>query len=186
MRLMAVWSASVSSSPHYLQIQYWLFKHWKKTGLLCLNSPAIYASRQHLVAIPLLLQVSPLCLLNRCQRKPYYYIYIYIQSWCIDIDVWWKITVSLYVRGLSVNAQPVLLLTLTNSGMLLIRAWQIGPTLPPPTTNTSPYVPLSPTSIRFHYVIWYHTPAEHDQEVLVRKRKAFWVWCENPVLRQVA
>lgn len=73
---------------------------------------------------------------------------------------------SLYVVGLSVGAQPVLLLTF--SGMLLIMAWQMDSALPPPTTNTSPCISLSPNSIRFYYVIWYHTLAGYNQEVLVR------------------
>lgn len=44
----------------------------------------------------------------------------------------------------------------------------MGPALPPLTTNTSPYVPLSPTSIRFYYVIRYHTLPQYNQEVLVQ------------------
>lgn len=73
---------------------------------------------------------------------------------------------NLYVVGLSVGAQPVLLLTF--SGMLLIMAWQMDSTLPPPTANTSPCISLSPNSIRFYYVIWYHTLAGYNQEGLVR------------------
>lgn len=75
----------------------------------------------------------------------------------------------LYVRHLSVTAQPVLLLTLTNSRMLLIMAWQMGATPSPSTTSTSPCAPLSPTSTRFYYVIGYHILAQYDQEKLCRK-----------------
>lgn len=109
-----------------------------------------------------LLLTSPLFLLNPSLRA----------SWCIEIGVSWKITVSLYVRHLSVTAQPVLLLTLTNSRMLLIMAWQMGTTLSPSTTSTSPCAPLSPTSTRFHYVIWYHILAEYNQEELCLQE--FW------------
>lgn len=42
MQLMGVWSASVSSAPHYLQIQYCLFKHSEqRRGFFCLNQAAL-------------------------------------------------------------------------------------------------------------------------------------------------
>lgn len=168
MQLMGVWSASVSSAPHYLQIQYCLFKHSEqRRGFFCLNQAALllfmepgYTSQCFSPAQLLILSVSS----QTNYRKSC------IWSKYKDNDAGWKTTPVQNDRVLSVNVNRVLLLTLTNSMIPLIPAWQMSPTLPPPTTNTSLYVALSPTSIRSYYVIWYRAPAECNQEVLQRTK----------------